>query len=292
MNYLLKDKIIFFTGATSGLGRVSALKAANDGATVLALVRNKEKGKDLLNAFNAQKNEHSGSIILIEGDLSSFDTIRKACSEVRDTYPRIDILVNNAGIMNFEHRKTADNIEATLQVNLLAPILICDLLYDLLKKSDEAKIIFTSSELHKGIIHFDDIESQKSFTSFKVYSQSKLGGILLCRLLAPELEKDQIGLYLQHPGIVKTSLGRDANWFSRIIFSLMGKSPEKGSKTLSYLIDQPKSALKTGEYYADNKVKQTSQESYNMESAQKLIKVVQDYMQKYTSNNSPFSRSI
>lgn len=291
MSSRLDDQVIFFTGATSGIGRVSALSAAQNGATVIALVRNQEKGQDLLRSFHKIQNSESGRIELTEGDLTSFDSIKRTCLKVAQRYDRIDILVNNAGIMNFEHQNTENEIEATWQVNLLAPILICDLLYENLKKSENAKIIFTSSELHKGTIQFEDLEYRKKFISFKAYSQSKLGGILIGRLLAPILIKDRISLYLQHPGIVNTNLGRNAGWFSRLIFSLMGKSPEKGSKTLSYLIEKPNIDLSIGEYYANQKVKKTSSESYNMESAKKLLKVIQNYLKDYSSNSSPFTRA-
>ncbi|MEO9257917.1 MAG: SDR family NAD(P)-dependent oxidoreductase [Crocinitomicaceae bacterium] len=279
-------KIIFMTGATSGFGKISALKAAKNGSTLLVLARNKEKGQALCTEFKNLYPNSSGKIEIIEGDLSSFDSVHSACKEVILKYTVIDMIVNNAGIMNFESKKTINNIEETLQVNLLTPVLICHLLFENLKKSNDPKIIFTSSGLHQGEIHFDNLEFKNSFSSFKVYRQSKLGVILICRLLSKYLEKDKVGIYSQHPGMVRTNLGQRAGWFSKMIFYLMGKSPKKGSQNLSFLIETPNSALKSGEYYADKKITTTTKESYDMEVAKNLLQTIYSYIKPYIKSES------
>jgi NAD(P)-dependent dehydrogenase (short-subunit alcohol dehydrogenase family) len=287
MEGILKGKIIFMTGATSGLGKTSALKAAADGAAIVALVRDKTKGQKLLDDFQNQYPQSTGKIEIVEGDLSSFQSVSEACHEVLKKYPVIDMIVNNAGMMNFKPRLSADMIEETLQVNLLSPLLICHLLFNSLKKSKNGRIIFTSSGLHKGEIHFDNLEFKGNFSSFKVYSQSKLGVILICRLIADSLKEYDIGIYSQHPGLVRTELGRSAGWFSRMIFNLMGSSPEKGSETLSFLIDADNSDLKSGEYYTGKKIKQTTRQSYDMVAAEKLMKTAYRYLDQYIESESP-----
>lgn len=284
---MIENKVIFMTGATSGLGKVSALQAAKNGATLIVLVRNLSKGKALQTEFKNQHPESVGKIEIIEGNLNSLESVHTACKEVKSKFPVIDLIVNNAGIMNFEFKKTLDNIEETLQVNLLSPLFICHLLFDNMKKSKDPKIIFTSSGLHQGEINFGNLEFKDSFSSFKVYRQSKLGVILLCRLLAEPLAKHHIGIYSQHPGMVRTDLGRSAGWFSKMIFYFMGKSPEIGSQTLSYLIETPTSKLKSGEYYADKKITITTKESYDMDVAKKLLEKVEGYLSQFITSESP-----
>ena len=275
------------TGATSGLGKVSAMKAASQGSCLIALVRNKEKGEALKLDFQTQYPDRKGKIEIIEGNLNSLDSVHTACQEVVEKYPVIDMIVNNAGIMNFEFQQTIDNIEETLQVNLVSPLLICHLLFSKLKKAQNPKIIFTSSGLHQGEINFGNIEFKDSFSSFNVYRQSKLGVILICRLLAKSLKNHNVGIYSQHPGVVRTNLGRNAGWFSKMIFFVMGSSPEKGSQTLSFIMDTPSKELRSGEYYSNKKVTPTTKESYDMEVAEKLLQTVRDYLKKYTNSASP-----
>lgn len=281
------NKLIFMTGATSGLGKISVLKAARDGATIVALARSKEKGVSLIEDYRSQYSEGLGKIEIIEGNLSSFASIAKACSEIVSKYPVIDIIVNNAGIMNFESKQSLDNIEETLQVNLLSPLLICHLLYENLRKSKSAKIIFTSSGLHQGEINFDNLEFEDDFSSFKVYRQSKLGVILVCRALADALKNNNISIYSQHPGMVRTELGRSAGWFSKMIFYLMGKSPEKGSQTLSFLIETKNELLTSGEYYVNEKVTTATKQSYEVEIGEKVIAVANNYLNQYIKTDSP-----
>lgn len=279
------------TGATSGLGKISTLKAAQKGATVIVLARDKKKAEALTTEFANQYPNSKGKIDIIEGNLNSFDSINSACEAITVKYPVIDMIVNNAGIMNFEFRETADHIEETLQVNLLSPVLICHLLFENLKKSNSPKIIFTSSGLHQGKINFSNLEFNGNFSSFKVYRQSKLGVILICRLLADTLKQHNITVFSQHPGMIRTELGRNAGWFSKFIFYMMGKSPEKGSQTLSFLIDTPDSKLTSGEYYANKKITSTTKESYDMDVAKKLSKTIQNYVKQYVISESPIFES-
>jgi len=283
---IIQGSTIFMTGATSGLGKVSALKAANEGATLIIMARNKEKSIKIKTDYKNQYPDGKGKIDVVEGDLNSFKSVNDACKKVLSKYSVIDMIINNAGLMNFERTLTIDHIEETLQVNFLSHLLICELLFEKLKNSKSPKIIFTSSALHQGEINFNDLEFEKGFSSFKVYRQSKLSIILICRYLAPYLAKQNICIYSNHPGMVRTNLGRSAGWFSKLIFGVMGKSTEKGSKTLSYLISTPNSKLKSGEYYAGEKIKKTTAESYDLEVAKKLLNFSYKYFDSYLPEKS------
>jgi len=188
--------------------------------------------------------------------------------------------------MNFQYEESEDSIEQTFQVNLLSPMLICHILLDCLKDSEEAKIIFTASGLHQGDIYFDNLEFRDNFSSFKSYRHSKLAVILLCRLLANSLSEENINIYSQHPGMVRTNLGKNAGWFSRMIFWLLGTSPEKGAQNLIYLVETKNEILVTGEYYDNKQITQTTKESYNMQTAEKLLKVTRGYLNKYITQSS------
>ena len=72
----------------------------------------------------------TGGIHPVLCDLSSFSSIAAACDEVKKKCDGLDVIFHNAGIMNFSHKTTADGIEETLQVNLLAPMLIPHFLVD------------------------------------------------------------------------------------------------------------------------------------------------------------------
>jgi len=274
------------TGATSGLGKVAALHFANQGALLIVFARNEQKYKALVEEYHTKFPNGIGKIELVEGNLNSLDSVNAACLEVKEKHPKLDYIINNAGIMNFKFTESKDGIEETLQVNLLSPMLICHILGDCLKGSNDAKIIFTASGLHQGEIYFDNMEFRNNFSSFKSYRHSKLGVILMCRLLAKKLAKENIGIYSQHPGMVRTKLGRSAGWFSRLIFWLMGSSPKKGAQNLIYLSECKNETLVSGEYYASKQIAKTTNESYDMKVAEQLLHATQKYLNDYIVESS------
>ena len=279
-------KTIVITGATSGIGLVTAGKLASNGNNVLATARNIERGNALLSYYKNSYPNGKGTIKIIVCDLSSFESIVRACHQISVENRCVDVLINNAGIWNFSYRESQNYIEETLQVNVLAPLLINYLLLDVLSKSNQAKSIFTASALHQGNVDLNSLESRGHFSGINAYRQSKLEIILLCRLLAKKLASSGVGVYCQHPGLVSTKLGRDANWFSNLFFRVFGLPPEKGARTLIYLTEEDKNKLVTGEYYCKKKVKKITKQSYDMGVAQELLDSLQVYLKKYISDPS------
>ncbi len=153
-------------------------------------------------------------------------------------------------------------------------------------KSPDSKLIFTASGLHFGTMHFEDLEFRKYYGAFKSYNQSKLGVILTCRYLAKKLSHTSIGIYCQHPGMVNTDLGRNADIFSKLIFKALGISPEKGSKNLVFLAEAEKRDLVSGAYYVKQKPSNSSRQSYDLVMAEKLYKEIQKYLQDYLNEPS------
>jgi NAD(P)-dependent dehydrogenase (short-subunit alcohol dehydrogenase family) len=281
-NYSVVSKTILFTGATSGLGRLAALKVAAEGAKVIVTYRDKNLGEKLKKDLHSLYPSAKGSIELLECNLSSLSSVHSACQQLKNTYETLDMIVNNAGTWNFEFSETEDGIENTLQVNLLAPMLIINQLREVLRKSDSPKIINTASALHQGSINFDNLEFRKNFSGFKAYRQSKLGIILISRYYQKKFENSGIHFYSQHPGLVDTGLVRKGGWLSKQFFKFFGKSPEKGAETLIHLILSSPTNLRDGEYFKNCKVSKTdTKESYNLKVAEKLDNVCLQYLDKY-----------
>lgn len=264
----MEQKTALLTGVTSGFGKVIAAHLVDEGYHLIILGRSEEKLEqlrmDLLNRSGEVK------IDMIRCDLSSLRSIEEACKEVVAANSPIDLLLLNAGLWNFQFIQTEDQIEETLQVNLVAPVIIYRLLKAQIPHNGESKVIFTSSGLHQGKINFRDLNFRENFSGFKAYRQSKLGVILMTRLLASKEENQGVNFYAVHPGMVNTDLGRNAGWFSRMIFKLMGKSKGEGARTHIHLIDQTTDSLQSGEYYANSRVVRTTKESYDLEVAERL----------------------
>lgn len=265
----MKDKIVLITGATSGIGKETAVGLAKLGATIVFTTREIDRGRMARDEIISEsKND---KVDFIHCDLASLDSIRSCCEEFKSKYERLDVLINNAGVWDSRRRESRDGIENTFAVNYLAPFLMTNLLLDVLKRSVPSRIITVASTLHtRAHINFDDIEFKKSFSAWKAYSQSKLAVILFTKLLAEKLKDTGVTVNCLHPGTVATNISRDANFVYRAFFKLFGKDPEKGAETSIYLASSPEIEKVTGEYFVDKKIKQSSSESHDMEIAKEL----------------------
>src|SRR5215212_4096001 len=167
------EKVFLITGATSGIGRATAMGLANMGASVVMVGRNRGRGE----AAMAEIKEKSGnaSVDLMLADVSSQEQIRRLADEFKDAYPRLDVLINNAGVFRSKRVTTADGLETTFVVNHLAYFLLTNLLLDVLKASTPSRIVNVSSGDHSnGTIDFDDLRGEKGYNGAKAYRQSKL----------------------------------------------------------------------------------------------------------------------
>jgi len=276
----LEGKTVFITGATSGIGKETAIDLALRGAVVISAYRDLSKAKRLIEEFNIQRTtETKGLIDLLYCDLSSIASINNACDSLKENYKSLDILINNAGVWNWSFIKSADGFEEIFAVNVLAPILITNNLLGIMSNQD-SKLIYTASGLHWGTINFDDIEFKNSYSGYKAYQQSKLCDIVIARYYSSLLADKGISAYSMHPGMVNTDLGRTANPIARFSFKAFGISPKKGAETLIYLATEDNSNLKNGEYYYKKNISRTQAYSYDNEVANKLMDTVKNYMNK------------
>lgn len=140
------ERIILVTGATDGIGRQTALTLARRGARVLVHGRTRAKAEAAAGAI--RELARSDRAEPVWGDLSSLAEVRALALDVGGRVPRLDVLLNNAGVFLNERTVTRDGLEATFQVNHLAPFLLTHLLLDKLHESDEPRVVNVSSIAH------------------------------------------------------------------------------------------------------------------------------------------------
>jgi NAD(P)-dependent dehydrogenase (short-subunit alcohol dehydrogenase family) len=276
MVIILKDKIVLITGATSGIGKETAIGLAKLGGTIVFTTRDMKKGESTKDEIIKASNNNK--IYFIYCDLASFDSIRSCCDQFKAKYSRLQVLINNAGVWGSKRKVSKDGIESTFAENYLAPFLMTDLLLDVLKKGAPSRIINLTSGYHGGTINFDDIEFKGSFSGRKAYRQSKLAMILFTKLLAEKLKGTGVTVNCVNPGFTATNLARELNFIIRAFFRLLGKDPKKGAETSIYLASSPEVENITGEYFVNKKIRQSSKESNDIEVAKKLWDLSVEYV--------------
>ena len=272
----IKNKNILITGATSGIGRSTVLALSSMGASVTFIARNKDKAEILLKELNT-KSQNEAAYIL--ADLSSQKEVKSAAKEYLKMNMPLDILINNAGLINLKRRETIDGFEETFAVNHLAYFSLTNLLIDKLKESESARIINIYSGAHQFVkrMNFDDIQSEKNYKPFKVYSYSKLANILFTRKLSEILKDDNITVNCLHPGVVATGFAsQNDSKFQKFLFKLSKpfmRSSNKGAETSIYLSSSDDVSDVSGKYFYNSKVSKISSGASNEEDTERLWRI-------------------
>jgi NAD(P)-dependent dehydrogenase (short-subunit alcohol dehydrogenase family) len=271
----MSGRICMITGASSGIGKAAALELARLGATVVLVCRDRNKGESVVDEIVRMHGNRTVDLFI--ADLSSQESIRSLAREYINKYDQLHVLINNAGVYFTKRRVTVDGIEMMFAVNYLSRFLLTNLLLDVLKKSEPARIINVSGSHHsKGTINFDDLQWQSNYSGSRAIAQSKLAEVLSTHELARRLEGTAVTVNSLHPGVVATGLIDKDEDFPRLfkyIFRLIKpflRSPEKGAETVIYLASSTEVEGVTGQYFVDKRIHKSSPESYDVALAQRL----------------------
>jgi retinol dehydrogenase-12 len=260
----MNGKVCIITGATSGVGLETAKALAEKGATVAVLGRSAERGARAMGEIRAVA-KHPEEISFVLCDLASLDAVRKAGAEIAKRFEHIDVLINNAGLVIGKRRETVDGFEETFAVNHLAHFLLTGLLLENLQRAEQGRIINVASAAHwRGHIDLDDLQAERKYAGFTVYSNSKLANILFTRELAKRLAGSTVTVNAAHPGFVASNFGKANGWLANLLL-LVSKplqiSSQKGAETSVYLASAPEVAGITGGYFDKSRQARSSKAS-------------------------------
>lgn len=269
----IDGKIVLITGATNGIGLITAHELARRGGKVVIVGRDSNRTQRVAEEIKRQTLNDAVHTLL--ADLSSQAQVRRLAAEFKAQYPHLDVLVNNAGAVFAKRQVSVDGIEMTLAVNHLAPFLLTNLLLDALKTGARARIVTVASVAHSGMrIPFDDMNHEFGrYRNFVVYGQSKLMNIMFTYEMARRLAGTTVTANTLHPGFVATNFGKSNGGLWNTVFTLsrpFSISPEQGAQTSIYLASSPEVASVSGQYFAKCKATKSSPVSYDREAQQRL----------------------
>jgi NAD(P)-dependent dehydrogenase (short-subunit alcohol dehydrogenase family) len=206
------------TGANTGLGYETAAALAAKGAQVVLAVRNLEKGKEA--ARRIEQAAPGARIQLQELDLTSLDSIRTAADQLRSAHESIDLLINNAGVMMTPKSTTKDGFELQFGTNHLGHFALTNLLLDRVLAAPGSRVVTVSSVGHRFArgIHFDDLQSERSYSRVGAYGQAKLSNLLFTYELQRRLQGTNTLAVAAHPGDSNTELARNVPAPVRVVF--------------------------------------------------------------------------
>ncbi len=269
---LMHGKFCVVTGATSGIGLVTAQVLARQGATLVIVARNADRGAATVSRIRQETG--NSAVELMVADLSVQAQVQQLASEIQHRVACLDVLVNNAGAFFARRQLSQDGIEMTFALNHLAYFLLTNLLFDSLKAADSPRIVNVSSEAHRRAhLDFSDLQGEHRYSGWRAYAGSKLANILFTYELSRRLVGTGIVANALHPGFVATNFGRNNRSITAALFRILqlaAISPEEGAETIIYLASSPAVKGVTGEYFIKQQVVRSSQVSYDPAAAERL----------------------
>lgn len=254
-------RVAVVTGASSGIGLVTAKALAAQGFRVIALGRNAERCASAREEIAAGA-PGGAKVDMLRADLSLMSEVERVAEEIAALTDRVDILVNNAGGTNDGKQITAEGNEACFASNHLAPFLLTQRLLPLLRHAanDSGKgatrIIAVSSSAHETSpgINWDDLQSIDNFVPILAYCTAKLCNILFTRSLARRVTDTGITAHAMHPGAVDTNFWSYADTGTREF----GKSNPlvsagEAADTVIWLATSDEGGQTTGAYWHERK---------------------------------------
>ena len=249
-------RTILITGANSGIGYETARALTQRGAHVVLGCRTRNKADEAVARIDASN--PSGTTEILEMDLADLDSVADAAARFASGHERLDVLINNAGLMATPKQLTAQGFEMQFGVNHLGHFALTGHLMEMLIASGPARVVSISSQGHRpGKIHFDDINSEKKYSPWPAYFQSKLANLLFIRELQRRLAlaDSEVIAVAAHPGVSNTNLGHETSgmlgsmmkWSRPVFDRFVSQSAAMGSlPTLRAAVD---ASVEGGDYF-------------------------------------------
>ncbi|XP_072388407.1 retinol dehydrogenase 13-like [Diabrotica undecimpunctata] len=259
-NVCLVGKTAIVTGGSLGIGHETALSLLSRGCRVIIADRiiTEDIKKSIINETK------SSNFVLEYVDFASFKSVRDFVEKLNKTEEKIDILINNVGIGRCDGTLTEDGLNRVMQINYYSPFLLTHLLIDLLKKSEEPKILFTSSLLsfsHELLV--ENVTEDNIIISNRIttYFTSKFCTVVASDIFAKKLRKHNIKCNSYHPGAVKTNIFNESRkymtlnvldiittFLGELMIFVSGQTPKDASQTAVNIVVSEEYKNVTGEF--------------------------------------------
>jgi retinol dehydrogenase-13 len=270
-----KNKVVLITGATSGIGLLTAHAYAKHGANLIIVARNRDKAlliiKHIVDEFKVK-------VSLYIADFTNLTDVKRVANEIIKENPKIDVLINSVGIHNTK-RRLVNGIEEVFLVNHLSTFLFTYTLIPHLKKQDHARIINVNSEGHRfGKVDLNDINFEKRrYGGLKSYGQSKSAQLLTMMTLTDQLKGSNVTINSMHPGAVKSNIGmnngRLYRTFTKYVTGLLLKDPKISAVSLYYLGTAPELKNTSGVFYNLTTPEEPAKHATDIELAKKVYEL-------------------
>jgi NAD(P)-dependent dehydrogenase (short-subunit alcohol dehydrogenase family) len=242
----VERRTVLVTGATSGIGRALAGSLAASGMTVGIVARDMTRGEQTRASIAADSG--NDRVEHFAADLADLASIRRLAADVTQAHPSLDVLVHCAAAYTARRTVTADGFETMFATNVLGPFLLTNLLLERLRVAGPARVLVLSAPSTVRL-DFDDLQAERRFRSLTAFGATKAADLLFTFELARRTEGTGVIANAVHPGLVRTSLMRQAPAPLRWATRLMSTTPERAAAAIAPLAIAPEHATRSGRFF-------------------------------------------
>ncbi|ORX50504.1 NAD(P)-binding protein [Hesseltinella vesiculosa] len=240
----LSGKVVIITGASSGVGKVSAMEMARKGAHVVLGCRSEKKTRPVIDEII--KETGNPDVEFMPLNLMSLKSCKEFVEEFKQRHDTLHVLMNSAGVLSVFFFLLC--VETQVATNYLSHYYITLELLPLLETSSPSRVVNVSASLHifTRSMNFDTMNDPKKYSAFMQYSRSKAYQIMFTRELNKRLHErgvENVYVNANHPGVFRSDLSRHTltkgSWTYNMIYNYLTISTEEGAMTQLYLATSP-----------------------------------------------------
>jgi dehydrogenase/reductase SDR family member 12 len=249
----MAGRVVVVTGATGGLGEAIATTVAGLGATVWLLGRTRERTAGA--ADRIRSTVPDADLRVAAADLARLSDVAAVADTLLAGTERLDVLVHNAGSLAGRFELTADGLESTAQVQVVAPFLLTWLLFPRLRATPGARVIAVSSGgMYAQRLDVDALAPDPaSFNGVAAYARTKRAQVVLTQEWARRSRGSGVTFHVTHPGWVDTpGLRSSLPRFARLLGPIL-RTPNEGADTIVWLAASPYAAHGGGRLWHDRR---------------------------------------
>lgn len=229
-------KLCLVTGATDGIGRLTAETLVQDGHQVVLHGRDNDRVQAVLP-------EHSGIVGRVCSDFADLAQVRAMAAQILEAHDHLDVIINNAGVLKTDITETPDGLDTRFSVNTVAPYLLTQALVPHISPKGRVVNIVSAA--------LTPVDPRYGFTAaprehMEAYSQSKLALLLWTRAFAAAHPDGPVFLALNPGSLLASKMVKDA-------FGYRGRSLSIGAERVCEAALGGEFASKSGAYFDNDK---------------------------------------
>jgi retinol dehydrogenase-13 len=264
----ISGKVYIVTGANSGVGLETTRQLVKQGGHVVMACRRPEAGEEVAKSFSGLK----GSYEVIRCDLADLQSVRGFVTEFLKKHDRLDGLACNAGMAHMQGEPvfTKDGFELSWAASYFGHFLMTELLLDVLKQTDDSRMVIVSSVVHAGNprsrpkVHLEDLHYKtRSYNGMDAYAEVKVANVLYAMELGERLKGTGVSTFSVHPGWARSNFGSGAGFPMNLLLRLMSPfsnlmgmtdSNEESAQTSLHCLLSDDAPQHSGAYFSQSSV--------------------------------------